>query len=107
MIETFKIIHGIYDTEVVPQLRLLSELRGTDKLRGKHSLGLYQTRARLELKKNSFTHRVVKVWNSLPEDVVTASTVNEFKNKLDKAWETNEAKYNYRKGVMGEENDNV
>ena len=30
-----------------------------------------------------FTNRIINAWNSLPEDIVTASTQNIFKNKLD------------------------
>jgi len=30
--------------------------------------------------------RVVNIWNSLPNDVVTADTINTFKNQLDKYW---------------------
>ena len=31
-----------------------------------------------------FTNRVITAWNSLPTDVVTADSLNVFKNKLDK-----------------------
>jgi hypothetical protein len=36
------------------------------------------------LRKTSFAIRVVKSWNSLPEEIVSAPTTNTFKNKLDK-----------------------
>jgi len=29
---------------------------------------------------------VINVWNSLPQHVVDATTVNMFKNRLDKTW---------------------
>ena len=40
-------------------------------------------RASNALRKNSFSIRIVKIWNSLPEDIVSAPSVNAFKNRLD------------------------
>ena len=43
---------------------------------------------------NFFSIRVVNSWNQLPEEVISAKTVNSFKNRLDKyidlkqAWDT-------------------
>ena len=39
------------------------------------------------MRKFSFANRVVGLWNSLPEEVVSACSVNAFKNRLDKHWE--------------------
>ena len=47
------------------------------KIRKKH--------ARLEIRKNSFTHRVVSPWNKLPDQAVCAKSVNEFKSAVDAA----------------------
>ena len=33
---------------------------------------------------NFFLNRVVPTWNSLPDDVVTSSSLNSFKNALDR-----------------------
>jgi len=41
-------------------------------------------RSRLDIRKNFFSQRVVNVWNSLPQVVVDADSVNSFKNRLDK-----------------------
>ena len=35
----------------------------------------------------SFSQRVVQEWNKLPQDVVEATSVNQFKNRLDKFWQ--------------------
>ncbi len=32
---------------------------------------------------NSFNYKVVKIWNSLPSDVIASKTVCTFKNRLD------------------------
>ena len=55
--------------------------------------------------RNSFTHRIVKVWNSLPEKVVKAPSVNAFKNELDREWKHKEARFNFRVGIMGEKDE--
>jgi len=43
---------------------------------------------RLDLREHFFSQRVTVVneWNSLPQHVLEASTVNMFKNRLDKYW---------------------
>ena len=35
---------------------------------------------------NSFYFRTVKIWNELPKEVVHATDVSNFKEKLDNAW---------------------
>ena len=52
----------------------------SSNLRGR-SLKLRKTYSRTEIHKNFFTNRVVDHWNKLPEEVVTASSLNTFKKK--------------------------
>ena len=80
MIDLWKYIHGVYDTD-----RPHFDIEKTRDTRG-NSLKINKHRCRLNLRNNSFSHRVVNDWNSLPESVVTAPTVNCFKNRLDKHW---------------------
>jgi len=49
-----------------------------------------------DLRKYSFTIRIVNLWNSLPENVVSANTVKTFKNRLDKFWSGQELVYDYK-----------
>ncbi len=100
MIETYKILHGIYDKEVTPKLILKKELG--KELRG-NTMQLHQQRTRLDIRKYSFTHRIVPIWNSLSKEVVTAPSVNAFKGRLDKWWRNKEAVYNYKKDILSEE----
>ena len=44
------------------------------------------SRSRLDVRKQFFTQRVVNLWNALPVNLVSAPTVNAFKNRLDKLW---------------------
>jgi len=41
----------------------------------------------LDVRKFSFSQRVVQEWNKLSQDVVDATSVNQFKNRLDKFWQ--------------------
>ena len=47
---------------------------------------LENSRSNTSLRQHNFTQRVIKDWNYLPEKVVTASSVNTFKNALDLHW---------------------
>jgi len=40
--------------------------------------------------------RIVNPWNSLSDDVVSATSVMSFESRLDKAWKDQPMKYNYR-----------
>lgn len=48
-----------------------------------HSLKLAVQRSRLDVRKYFFTQRVVEHWNSLPQFVIEAPSVNCFKTRLD------------------------
>ena len=54
-------------------------------LRG-NTMKLFKQRSRLDCRKYSFGQRIVTDWNSLPTDVVESTSVNSFKNHLDKYW---------------------
>ena len=42
---------------------------------------------------NSFYFRTAATWNTLPAEVVTAESLNSFKNRLDNHWSNNQLKY--------------
>lgn len=82
MIEVYKITSGTYDTRAshgILHRALNSRTRG-------HSRKLEMRQCRLDVRKHSFSHRVVNLWNSLPEQVVTAPTLHTFENRLDRHW---------------------
>ena len=79
LIEIYKIVTGKYDTDAsenLINLRLDSRTRG-------HPYKIFKERPRHDLKKNSFPHRVVDIWNSLPNNVVMAKSLNAFEGRLD------------------------
>ena len=49
-----------------------------------------KSRAKYDHRKYSFTSRIVNIWNSLPNWVVSANTTNTFKNRLDRFWQNQE-----------------
>ena len=52
---------------------------------------LKEEKARLEVRRNFFSVRVVRQWNNLPDNVRNQKSVNAFKNAYDRWVETNGA----------------
>ena len=67
-------------------------------LRG-HEFTLEHKRLSCPARVHIFTNRMVNNWNSLPDHIVNAGSVNVFKNSLDRLWATQDLLYNYR-GVI-------
>jgi len=83
MIETYKLLSGVYDDQVSLQLNM--NIAGEYCIRG-NSRKLTVIRCKYNLRKYCFTNRIVNIWNSLPDDIILAQTVDQFKNRLDKYW---------------------
>ena len=81
LIEVFKILNGFDEIKNILVLddNFITRNNG-HKLKGKS----FKT----DIAKNFFTNRIVDVWNKLPPDVVNAETINNFKNKLDKLFDS-------------------
>ena len=79
MIEVYKILTNKYDNNVTLDL----SLSNCTYTRG-NALKLTTVRPNLDLRKYTFTVRIVSVWNSLPDSVITSDTINKFKNALAK-----------------------
>ena len=48
-----------------------------------------------------FSARIVNIWNSLPNSVVDACTVNAFKERLDKFWHHQAVKFDFTADLTG------
>ncbi len=79
MILVYKILH--VSLEGI-QWRDFFQMADTSRLRG-YSLKLKKERPRLDLRKFTFTQRVVRMWNDLPDVIVTAPTAKVFKKLLE------------------------
>jgi len=76
VIETYKILHGIYDTAVSPVLPICQ-----DSVTRGNTWKLVKNLSKYVLPK-----RIINIWDSLPLHVVNSSSVNSFKNNLDRFW---------------------
>ena len=79
LIEVYKIIHGI--SSVDPQT--FFELSTHNRTRG-HPLKLNKNRVHTELRQHFFSERVINIWNKLDEKTVSASSLNGFKQQLER-----------------------
>ena len=61
-----------------------------------HDLKLFKKDCTTTIRLNFFSNRIVNKWNCLSSDVVHATSVNSFKNKLDSYWSAQEIVFNYR-----------
>jgi len=69
MTETYKILNRYYDID--PSILSF------------HSFKLFKERSRLPIRYNIFSNRIVNLWNSLPDFIVSAPIVATFKQRLD------------------------
>jgi len=90
MIEVFKIVQDIYHLEAAVKLNF-----NTFSKTRENQYKLQKSSCRYNIRKYSFTSRVVNMWNSLPNDVVEADTIHTFKNRLDKYWSNQNAFFNF------------
>ncbi len=56
-------------------------------LRG-HTFKIHQQRCKTHRRQHAFSVRVVPYWNKLPEEIVTATSVETFKLRLDARWQS-------------------
>ena len=77
-IKVFKIVNGYEDVD----RNMFFKLKEGSTTRG-HKAGLVKEQCILDMRKYSFSHRVINEWNKLPNDCVSASSVNMFKNRID------------------------
>ena len=81
LIETFKILNGNYrvdkDLFFVPD----------DGGRRGHSRKLFKRWCRLDIKEFAFSNRIVDNWNSLSENCVSCTTLNNFKSHIRLQWD--------------------
>jgi len=82
MIQTYHLLHKNAQMSQIDQRLPRTEVTHT---RG-HSLKLKKTQCSTTRRANFFCQRVVNDWNSLPDSVVAADTVNMFKSRLDRHW---------------------
>jgi len=78
MTEVYKLLTNTYNDDTV-QLDTNSDTRTRV-----HNKTLVVRRCRYDVRKYSFSIRIANIWNSLPDEIISAPTVNTFKNRLDR-----------------------
>ena len=81
-IEVFKIVNGYEDVD----RNMFFKLKEGSRTRG-HKAALVNEQCRLDMRKYSFSQRVINKWNKLPNNCVNASSVNMFKNRIDRLYD--------------------
>ena len=75
----FKIVNGYEDVD----RNMFFKLREGSRTRG-HKAALDKEQCRLDMRKYSFSQRVINEWNKLPNDCVNTSNVKMLKNRIDR-----------------------
>ncbi|CAH2243228.1 jg14526 [Pararge aegeria aegeria] len=88
LIETYKILNKYYN---IPNFEEIFSKKSNPRLRS-YGLKLEYQQASSNPSKHFISNRVIQMWNALPEDVVTAESLNQFKNRLDKHQKDKERK---------------
>ena len=83
MVETFK-IHKVQHEQIFP-------IRWTATMG--HNQKIYKKNCRTNIRKYSFSQRIVDMWNSLPKQVIETKTVNTLKSQLNNHWKNLEIKF--------------
>ena len=82
MIEVYKMCNGLDKVDLNNYFTL-----SQDHITRGHGKKLKKFSCRLDLRKYSYSHRIIDKWNELPEDVVNSSSLEIFKKRLDKHME--------------------
>ena len=78
LIEVFKLVKGFEDMDY----KKLFKIHDINITRG-HSYKFFTPHARLDVRKQFFSIRVIKHWNRLPDKAVNAESINCFKKEID------------------------
>ena len=98
VIQVFKILKGFYDSSAMVKFDV--NTAPVVHTRG-NKLKIFQHHVHYNLRKYFFSNRVVTTWNSLPDTVIEAETVNSFKNRLDKFWKNQDVMFNWKTDLAG------
>ncbi len=79
----YKIMHGLLDFPCNAVFAAPSRIG----LPG-HTLKIHQQRCKTRRRQHAFSVRVIPYWNKLPEDIVTATSVETVKFRLDAQWQS-------------------
>ena len=65
------------------------------------AFSIFKDSFRLDIRKYSFSSRIVNIWNSLPDYVVDVDSAELFKTRLDNFWRCQDVVYNWKADLAG------
>ena len=73
---------------------LINKTHGNSSFKSNyHSKKLYKKNCRTNVRKYSFSQRVVDEWNKIPKKVIDSKTINTFKSQLNNHWKNLDIKF--------------
>lgn len=93
MLEMYKITHGHYDADAVEGFLEFRAEQAPSRSFRSHEFHVKKATCKKDVRRFAFKQRVADQWNNLLKTIVEASTINTFKNRLDKLWEQNDVMY--------------
>ena len=98
MILLYKIMNGYIDTKCTQFItrNLRSKITESSVRGHQYHLFIRRPKGTTNILNKCFSIRTARMWNSLSEDIVTSSSINIFKNKLDDYWKDQDLKFDYR-----------
>jgi hypothetical protein len=91
MVEAFKIVNNKYNSQLAQEI-LTINTRGTRS----NDRNVQVKFAHSNIRKKTFSNRIPKYWNKLPQHVVSAENVATFEARLDRHWNNLPLKFNYK-----------
>ena len=91
MIQAYKLTHGLYeDNNNLINLRINERINNATTA---HPYTIKKERYAKDVRKYFFSNRICDQWNNLPANVVMSTSLNAFKNKLDKVWKKHDVMF--------------
>ncbi len=90
MVETYKILHGVTKVNKTTWFTPINQQsQHLTRLSSDH-LNLSAPAAKLEIRRNFYSCRIIKQWNALESSIKNAPTVGSFKSQFDKHYYKNQ-----------------
>ena len=77
LVQLFKFINGFSRVDLCNYLTF-----SNSRTRSTNNVKIWTPYARTNILKNSFWYKYIKIWNDLPNDIISSSSASKFKKKL-------------------------
>ena len=101
-IQAYNIVSGKHNNRPTAELNLSHVSNNRDNI-----YKMQLTHMHYNLRKHFFSNRIVAIWNSLPNTVVSAESTNTFKNRLHKFWAIQDFKFYWNADITGLGSHNI